>query len=195
MLNIILFGSPGAGKGTQSKNIIEEYGLVHLSTGDILRAHIVSQTQLGIEASTFMSKGELVPDKIVIGMISEKIEEHRDSRGFILDGFPRTQPQAKALDQMLEERGLAISVLLVLDVEHDELVKRLRQRGIQENRPDDQDIVTIEKRIQLYFDKTRPIIEHYRASGKYRPIAGMGTIDDIFGQIQDVINQLPTQDR
>jgi adenylate kinase len=190
MLNIILFGSPGAGKGTQSKKIIHEYGLVHLSTGDILRCQIANKTALGIEASKFMEKGELVPDKLVISMIIAKLDQHKDSSGFILDGFPRTQNQAVALDQMLEERGLAISVLLVLDVAHDELVTRLQHRGTEENRPDDQDIITIEKRIKLYFDKTEPIIEHYRASGKYRPINGMGNIEEIFQEIKSVISSL-----
>jgi adenylate kinase len=190
MLNIILFGPPGAGKGTQSDKLIDTMHFVHLSTGDILRSEIAAGTQLGIKAKTFMDKGELVPDEVVIGMIHHKLDEHRNAPGFIFDGFPRTVAQALALDKMLAEENIPILALIALDVEHEELVKRLQGRGKDSGRPDDQDINIIENRIKVYTNSTLPVMEHYKAQGKLRLVNGMGTIVDIFSRIMKVIQEV-----
>jgi len=190
MLNIILFGPPGAGKGTQSDKLIDKMHFIHLSTGDILRAEIKAGTELGIKAKTFMDKGELVPDEVVIGMIHHRIDEHREAPGFIFDGFPRTVAQALALDKMLGVEDIPIKALIALDVEHHELVKRLQGRGMESGRSDDQDINIIENRIKVYKNSTLPVMEHYKAQAKLRLINGMGTIDDIFERISKVIQEV-----
>jgi adenylate kinase len=190
MLNIILFGPPGAGKGTQSDKIINSLQLVHFSTGDILRAEIAGGTDLGIKAKSFMDKGELVPDDIVIGMIHHKVAENRNAPGFIFDGFPRTVTQAEALDKMLENERIPVSALIALDVEHQELVKRLMGRGKESGRPDDQDISIIENRIKVYNSSTIPVMEHYKAVNKLRLIDGMGSIEEIFDRILLVIKEI-----
>lgn len=190
MLNLVLFGPPGAGKGTQAEFIISAFGLDHLSTGDLLRSEIAAGTRLGLEAKSFMEKGELVPDNVVIGMIKSKLENNRQSKGFIFDGFPRTVAQAKALDTLLEENGTPISGMLSLEVEKQELIDRLLGRGKVSGRADDQDQSVIENRINVYHEKTSPLIEYYRASGKHYGINGMGSIEDIAGRLKEVIENL-----
>jgi len=183
MLNIVLFGPPGAGKGTQSEKIIEKYGLAHFSTGDILRGEIKNKTALGIEAKQYMDKGELVPDSVVIGMIANKIDENKGAKGLIFDGFPRTTAQAEALDSMMAEKNLAISGMVALEVEKEELIARLLNRGKDSGRADDQDESIIENRIKVYNAETMPVADFYSAQGKFKSIDGMGTIDEIFNRI------------
>src|ERR1700730_15059176 len=148
MLNLVLFGPPGAGKGTQSQKLIDKYGLIHLSTGDLLRSEIAQGTELGLEAKQLMDQGILVPDEVVIGMISSKLDANKKAKGFIFDGFPRTQEQASALDKLLVEKGTSISGMLALDVEYDELVRRILHRGEDSGRSDDNDPAVIGKRIE-----------------------------------------------
>jgi adenylate kinase len=190
MLNLVLFGPPGAGKGTQSEKLIEKYGLVHLSTGDILRSELKAQTELGLEAKKYMDKGELVPDIVVIGMIELKILANLNGKGFIFDGFPRTTAQALALDVLLEKHKIAISAMLALEVEHDELVKRLLNRGKDSGRADDQDVSIIENRIKVYNSETSPVIDFYDQQGKFVSINGVGSVDDIFDSLCAAINSL-----
>ena len=168
MLNIVLFGPPGAGKGTQSQYIIEKYNLMHLSTGDILRNAIERETALGIEAKKYMDRGELVPDEVVIGIIGRRLDEYRDkTNGFIFDGFPRTTIQAKEMDAMLNEKKISITIMLGLEVEYDELVSRMENRGRLGNRPDDQNIDIIKNRINIYNQTTLPVEDYYNYQGKY----------------------------
>jgi adenylate kinase len=191
MLNIVLFGPPGAGKGTQAVKLLEKYQLVHLSTGDILRSELKALTELGKEAKKFMDKGELVPDKVVIGMIEGKIDANNKANGFIFDGFPRTNAQAKALDDMLSKKGAPITIMLALEVEKDELVKRLKLRGKESGRVDDQDQSIIENRIKVYNNETTPVKDFYASQEKYKGIHGMGSIEDIFDRLCvaiDVVN-------
>jgi adenylate kinase len=183
MLNIVLFGPPGAGKGTQAAKLLEKYQLVHLSTGDILRSELAAQTELGKEAKKFMEKGELVPDSVVIGMIEGKISSNTSAKGFIFDGFPRTTAQAKALDEMLSKKGIPITIMLALEVEKDELVKRLLLRGKDSGRADDQNPEIIENRIKVYNNETTPVKDFYAQQNKYKGIQGMGSIDDIFNRL------------
>lgn len=183
MLNLVLFGPPGSGKGTQSEYLIKKYKLVHLSTGDILRGEIAQKTTLGVEAKKFMDKGELVPDVVVIGMISNKLDQHEDANGFIFDGFPRTTAQAEALDKLLEEKQISITCMLALEVEHNELVGRLLNRGKDSGRADDQNQAIIENRIRVYHKETSPVINYYNAQDKYKAIDGMGSIDEIFNRL------------
>ena len=190
MLNLILFGPPGAGKGTQAQKIVEKYNLTHLSTGDMLRSEIAAKSDLGMKAKEKMDKGELVPDEVVIGMIEKRIDQEKDTSGFIFDGFPRTTAQAKALDELLAKKSAPISTLVSLEVEKSELVGRLQKRGEIENRSDDQDLATVENRIRVYHENTTPVMEHYKAQGKYSPIDGMGGIDDIFGRISTELDKL-----
>jgi len=189
MLNLVLFGPPGAGKGTQSEKLIETYQLVHLSTGDILRAELAAGTDLGKEAKKFMEKGELVPDSVIIGMVSAKLDKNKDAKGFIFDGFPRTTAQAEALDKVLITKNISITCMLALEVAHDELVKRLTNRGLSSGRADDQDINVIENRIKVYNRDTTPLIDYYRAQNKFIGIDGMGSIDDIFARLQKSIDK------
>ncbi|HOT15540.1 MAG TPA: adenylate kinase [Bacteroidales bacterium] len=189
MLNIVLFGPPGCGKGTQSEKLIEKYQLVHLSTGDILRAEIANNTKLGIEAKAFMDKGQLVPDQVVIGMIASKIDNNKNAKGFIFDGFPRTTAQAEALDVMLAERNIPVKCMLSLEVDKEELVKRLLNRGLTSGRADDQNPEIIENRIKEYNAKTAPVIQFYEKQGKFRPIKGMGSIDEIFERLCKAIEK------
>jgi adenylate kinase len=190
MLNLVLFGPPGAGKGTQAEFLIQSYQLVHLSTGDLLRSEISGQTQLGMEAKAFMDKGELVPDAVVIGMIKSKLEADKSAKGFIFDGFPRTVEQAVALDNLLNDNKTPISGMLSLEVEHQELVNRLMGRGLVSGRADDQDQSVIENRINVYRQKTAPLISYYKAQGKHFGIDGMGTIAEIAMRLKNTVDSL-----
>lgn len=183
MLNIVLFGPPGAGKGTQACKLLEKYQLIHLSTGDILRSEIAAETPLGVEAKKNMDKGELVPDEVVIGMIESKIDDNKEANGFIFDGFPRTTAQAEALDVMLNKKNTPITCMLALDVDDQELIKRLLLRGKDSGRADDQDQSIIENRIAVYNKNTAPVIGYYDAQGKYTAIDGVGSIDEIFSRL------------
>jgi adenylate kinase len=185
MVNFLIFGPPGSGKGTQSVKLAEKFNLVHLSTGDMLRAEITAGTELGKKMSSIMAKGELVPDEVVIEMIADKIDRTKGFAGFLFDGFPRTVAQTVALEKMLNVRGMKIDCMLVLDVAHDELVNRLVARAELSGRPDDRDPAVIENRIDVYKSKTEPIISYCRAKSLYQPVNGMGTIDDIFVRLSD----------
>jgi adenylate kinase len=189
MVNFLIFGPPGSGKGTQSVRLAETFNLIHLSTGDMLRAEITAGTELGKKMSLIMSKGELVPDEVVIEMIAYKIDKSKGSAGFLFDGFPRTVAQTIALEKMLNERGMKIDSMLVLDVDHDELVKRLIARAELSGRPDDKDPAVIENRIDVYKDKTEPIINYCSEKGIYQPINGMGSIEDIFNRLADYMKK------
>lgn len=190
MLNLVLFGPPGAGKGTQAEKLIDKYQLVHLSTGDILRGEIKAETALGKEAKNFMEKGELVPDSVVIGMIESKIDANADAKGFIFDGFPRTTAQAEALETMLQKKGAPINVMLALFVDDDELIKRLLLRGKNSGRADDQDQSIIENRISVYNKDTAPVIDFYDMKNKYVSVDGVGSIDEIFGRLCNAIDAI-----
>ena len=190
MLNLVLFGPPGAGKGTQAEFLIKSFGLDHLSTGDLLRSEFAAGTKLGLEAKSYMEKGELVPDSVVIGMIKSKLENNTETKGFIFDGFPRTVDQAKALDVLMNENGTPISAMLSLEVEKQELINRLLNRGKDSGRADDQDQSIIENRINVYNEKTMPLIEYYKPQGKHFGVAGMGSIEDIAGRLKGVVGKL-----
>ena len=190
MINILIFGPPGSGKGTQSVRLAEKFNLLHLSTGDMLRAEIAAGTELGKKMSAIMSKGELVPDEVVIEMIAVKIDSVKDKAGFLFDGFPRTVAQTIALEKMLNGRGMKIDSMLVLDVDHDELVKRLIARAELSGRPDDKDPAVIENRIDVYREKTEPIIDFCREKGLYQPVNGVGSIDDIFERLSDMVAKI-----
>jgi len=190
MLNIVLFGPPGAGKGTQAEFLIQSYHLIHLSTGDLLRSEIAAQTALGLEAKAFMDKGELVPDAVVIGMIRSKLETNKSARGFIFDGFPRTVEQAIALDELLNSRQTPVSGMLSLEVERQELINRLLGRGLISGRADDQDRSVIGNRINVYNQKTAPLIQYYEAQGKHYGINGMGTIPEIAERLRSTVDRL-----
>lgn len=180
MFNLILFGPPGSGKGTQSEKLIFKYGLKHLSTGDLLRSEIAQQTPLGLEAKKIMDKGQLVPDEVVIGMISSALEGNPDARGFLFDGFPRTDKQAAALDNLLELKKMDIEVMLALDVSEEELVKRLLKRGETSGRSDDNNEGVIRARIAEYHSKTAAVADYYKKFDKVVMVKGEGGVDDIF---------------
>ncbi|CAN5434678.1 adenylate kinase [soil metagenome] len=180
MLNIILFGPPGSGKGTQAANLIEKYGLLHISTGDLLRQEIKDETPLGLEAKNFIDKGLLVPDDVVIGMISVKLDSNSNLKGVIFDGFPRTIAQAEALDRLLDFKKSPITVMLALHVNDEELASRLAKRGATSGRTDDQDESIIRRRIQVYKNDTSPVANYYEKQGKLVNIHGEGTIDETF---------------
>ncbi len=189
MLNLVLFGPPGAGKGTQSLKLIEKYKLVHLSTGDILRSEVAAKTALGNEAKKLMDQGLLVPDEVVIGMIESKVDANRQAKGFIFDGFPRTTEQAQALDRLLERKNSEITMMLSLEVEDEELIKRLLNRGKDSGRPDDKNEEVIRKRIHEYNSKTAPLKSYYSEQGKFHGVRGVGSIDEIFGRLVSVIEK------
>jgi adenylate kinase len=190
MLNLVLFGPPGAGKGTQAEFLIEKFSLIHLSTGDLLRSQIAAETELGKEAKRFMDKGELVPDEVVIGMIGSKIEENKSANGFIFDGFPRTVAQAEALDVLLNGKNIPVSGMLALEVEKQELINRLLERGKTSGRSDDADASVIENRINVYNEKTSPLINFYKAQGKFHSIVGIGSIPEIADRLEKVVKSL-----
>jgi adenylate kinase len=183
MVNFLIFGPPGSGKGTQSVRLAEKFNLLHLSTGDMLRAEITAGTELGKRMNLIMSKGELVPDEVVIEMIAFKIDNSTGISGFLFDGFPRTVAQTVSLEKMLNDRGMKIDRMLVLDVDHNELVKRLIARAELSDRPDDKDPAVIENRIGVYKEKTEPIINYCSERGIYQPVNGMGSIEDIFSRL------------
>ena len=186
MFNLVLFGPPGSGKGTQSENIITKFGLKHVSTGDLLRAEKKAETPLGLEAKKFMDNGELVPDEVVIGMISSMIDANQEAKGFIFDGFPRTVAQAEALDKLLDFKNNPINLVIKLEVKEEELIKRLVQRGIESGRADDNEEV-ITNRIKVYNEETSPVAEFYKEQGKLVSVEGVGSIEDIFNTISSKI--------
>jgi len=190
MLNIVLFGPPGAGKGTQAEFLTQRFGLIHLSTGDLLRCEIAKSTPLGMEAKKFMDRGELVPDYVVIDMIRYILQANQQAKGFIFDGFPRTVAQAEALDRLLNECGTPVSGMLSLDVDTEELILRLQNRGITSGRQDDKDVAVIENRINVYHQKTAPLKDYYQAQNKYFSINGMGSIDQIASRLKETVYSL-----
>ena len=188
MFNLILFGPPGSGKGTQSEKLIARYGLKHLSTGDLLRSEIARHTALGQEAKKVMDKGQLVPDEVVIGMISSALDQNPQAKGFLFDGFPRTSAQAEALDKLLELKKAPIAVMLALEVSEEELVKRLVKRGETSGRSDDTNENVIRARIIEYHNKTAAVADYYKQFGKVRMVTGEGSIEEIFKGLCDEID-------
>ena len=188
MLNLVLFGPPGAGKGTQSAKLIHAYKLVHLSTGDIFRANIKGGTELGTLAKSYRDQGQLVPDEVTIRMLESEANKSPDAKGYIFDGFPRTPAQAKALDQFLATKNTSITMMLALEVEEDELRKRLLLRGKDSGRADDIDPAVIQKRIDVYRNETEPVRDFYQEQKKYFGINGIGSVDEIFERLCAFIN-------
>jgi adenylate kinase len=189
MFNLILFGPPGSGKGTQSDKIVEKFGLIHLSTGNLLRQEISNKTPLGVEARNFMDKGQLVPDEVVIAMIGTCLEKHPDARGFLFDGFPRTVAQAEALDKLLAYQKTSINKVLALEVDEEELIRRLLKRGETSGRSDDSDESVIRKRFFVYKNETEPVAEYYKQQAKFESVRGVGTIDQIFQSLSNIISK------
>ncbi len=190
MINILMFGPPGSGKGTQSVTLAGKYNLLHLSTGDMLRAELAAGTPLGKQVEAIMASGELVPDEVVIEMIANRIDSTTGRAGFIFDGFPRTAAQAEALQEMLGQRGMTIDLMLVLDVHDTELMERMKKRALVSGRADDADEGIINNRIAVYRDKTEPVINFGRKRGVVRFVDGVGLIDDIFGRLCDEIDRV-----
>lgn len=190
MLNLVLFGPPGAGKGTQSDRLVERYGLIHLSTGDIFRYNIKNTTELGALAKTFMDRGELVPDAVTISMLEAEVDKNPQAKGFIFDGFPRTTAQAEALTEFLSGKGTEVHGMVALSVAEDELVKRLLLRGQDSGRADDTDEGIIRNRIQVYNSQTAVVADFYAAKNKFKNIDGVGSIDDISLRIFDAVDAL-----
>ena len=189
MLNIVILGAPGSGKGTQSKLIIEKYGLHHISTGDILRKEIEAQTALGAIAKDYIQQGQLVPDQLIIDMVAGVIDKNSHCKGFIFDGFPRTSVQAQALDNLLRERDIPITAVLIISVEEKELIRRIIKRGETENRTDDT-AETVQKRLAVYKNQTEPLKEYYKKMGKLFKIIGGNSVDEVFELVTDVIDRL-----
>ena len=189
MLNIVIFGAPGSGKGTQSERIVEKYGINHISTGDVLRAEIKNGTELGKTAKGYIDQGQLIPDELMIDILASVFDSFKDSKGVIFDGFPRTIAQAEALKKMLAERGQDVSVMLDLEVPEDELMVRLIKRGKDSGRADDNE-ETIKKRLHVYHSQTSPLIDWYKNEKKYQHINGLGTMDGIFADICEAVDKL-----
>lgn len=187
MFNLILFGPPGSGKGTQSEKLIGKYGFKHLSTGDLLRSEIARQTPLGLEAKSLMDEGKLVSDEVVIGMIRNALDTHLDVPGFLFDGFPRTTAQAEALDRLLGEKDATIGALIALHVPDEELIARLMNRAKTSGRSDDANEAILRMRLDVYRRETVPVAEHYRMQGKTVSLEGVGSIDEIFESIRTII--------
>lgn len=190
MINLILFGPPGSGKGTQAAKLVDKYELVHISTGDLFRYEMGNNTPLGQEAKSYIEKGELVPDSVTIGMLKNKVDKHPDAKGFIFDGFPRTTPQAEALDNLLDGMHESVSALIALDVDDEEIVKRLLLRGKTSGRKDDADEGVIRNRIEVYKNETTPVFDYYADKGKSMKINGLGSIEDIFERLSKVMDTL-----
>ena len=189
MYNLILFGPPGSGKGTQSEKLVAKYGLIHISTGNLLREEIGQKTPLGIAAKGLMDKGQLVPDEVVIGMVDSFFDRHKDAKGFLFDGFPRTVAQARALENLMGLKKTTIASVLSLQVGEDELVKRLLNRGKTSGRSDDNNEEVIRSRFAVYNNETSPVAEHYKKTGKFQPVKGEGTIEEIFESLCETINK------
>ena len=189
MLNIVIFGAPGSGKGTQSERIVEKYGINHISTGDVLRAEIKNGTELGKTAKGYIDQGQLIPDELMIDILASVFDSFKDSKGVIFDGFPRTIAQAEALKKMLAERGQDVSVMLDLEVPEDDLMVRLIKRGKDSGRADDNE-ETIKKRLHVYHSQTSPLIDWYKNEKKYQHINGLGTMDGIFADICEAVDKL-----
>ena len=189
MLNIVIFGAPGSGKGTQSERIVEKYGINHISTGDVLRAEIKNGTELGKTAKGYIDQGQLIPDELMIDILASVFDSFKDSKGVIFDGFPRTIAQAEALKKMLAERGQDVSVMVDLDVPAEELMVRLIKRGKDSGRADDNE-ETIKKRLHVYHSQTAPLIDWYKNEKKYQHINGLGTMEGIFAEICEAVDKL-----
>ena len=189
MLNIVIFGAPGSGKGTQSERIVEKYGINHISTGGVLRAEIKNGTELGKTAKGYIDQGQLIPDELMIDILASVFDSFKDSKGVIFDGFPRTIAQAEALKKMLAERGQDVSVMVDLEVPEDELMVRLIKRGKDSGRADDNE-ETIKKRLHVYHSQTAPLIDWYKNEKKYQHINGLGTMEGIFAEICEAIDKL-----
>ncbi len=188
MFNLILFGPPGSGKGTQSDRLVEKYGLKHLSTGNLLRQEIADKTELGLSAKSYIDSGKLVPDEVAIGMVDSFFEQHKQARGFLFDGFPRTAAQAEALDKLLASKQTSIASVIALEVSEEELVKRILNRGKTSGRSDDSDEAVIRKRFAVYLAETSPVAAHYKSLGKFESIPGEGTVDQIFESLCSIID-------
>ena len=189
MLNIVIFGAPGSGKGTQSERIVEKYGINHISTGDVLRAEIKNGTELGKTAKGYIDQGQLIPDELMIDILASVFDSFKDSKGVIFDGFPRSIAQAEALKKMLAERGQDVSVMVDLDVPEEELMVRLIKRGKDSGRADDNE-ETIKKRLHVYHSQTAPLIDWYKNEKKYQHINGLGTMEGIFAEICEAVDKL-----
>ena len=190
MINLVLFGPPGSGKGTQANKLVEKFNLIHISTGDLFRYEMGNDTPLGRQAKSYISKGELVPDEVTIGMLRNKVEAHPDAGGFIFDGFPRTIRQAEALDALLEASGTSVSALIALQVDDAEIVHRIKLRGVTSGRPDDSDENVILNRIEVYKSETTPVFDYYAESGKSHSVNGIGSIGEIFQRLSDIVDRL-----
>lgn len=190
MTNIVLFGPPGAGKGTQASILKDKYNLIHLSTGDMFRYNLKNETELGILAKSFMDKGKLVPDEVTIKMLNAEVDRHLPCEGFIFDGFPRTEAQAKSLDELVKEKSIAIHAMIALEVDDEVLVQRLLERGKTSGRADDANEEVIRKRIKVYYDETAILKSYYQKSDKYYGVDGVGSIEEITERICKVIDSL-----
>ena len=190
MLNVVLFGAPGCGKGTQSELLEKRFGLSHVSTGEIIRSHIKSQTELGLQMQEYISRGELAPDSVVIGMIENYLAENKGIKGTIFDGFPRTTAQAEAFDKLLEQHNDSVDIMIYMDVPEEELVKRILLRGKESGRADDASEDVIRNRIAVYNQQTAVVADYYRSQGKYVAVPSLGTIDEVFERIAAEIEKL-----